>query len=32
MKYDVIHKANLGVIGPNPDLIKPGQPLVIPNI
>lgn len=30
MKYTVIHKANLGVIGPNPDIIKPGQRLVIP--
>lgn len=30
MKYDVIHKANLAVIGPNPDVIKPGQRLVIP--
>jgi len=30
MKYPVIHKANLKLIGPNPDLIKPGQPLVIP--
>ncbi|GEM_PF-816527 len=30
MKYKVIHKANLDVIGPNPDIIKPGQRLVIP--
>ncbi len=30
MKYDVIHKANLKIIGPNPDIIKPGQKLVIP--
>ena len=32
MKYDVIHKANLAKIGPNPNLIKPGQELVIPYI
>ena len=30
MKYKVIHQANLGIIGPNPDIIKPGQRLVIP--
>jgi LysM repeat protein len=30
MKYKVIHQANLKVIGPNPDIIKPGQRLVIP--
>ena len=30
MKYKVIHQANLKVIGPNPDVIKPGQRLVIP--
>ncbi|CAN5423547.1 hypothetical protein BH10ACI1_BH10ACI1_08460 [soil metagenome] len=30
MKYKVIHQANLQVIGPNPDIIKPGQRLVIP--
>lgn len=30
MKYDIIYKANIGVIGPNKDLIKPGQRLVIP--
>jgi len=30
MKYPVIHKANLAVIGPDPNLIKPGQRLVIP--
>lgn len=32
MKYDVIHKANLAKIGPNPNLIQPGQELVIPYI
>lgn len=30
MKYKVIHQANLQVIGPNPDIIKPGQRLLIP--
>ncbi len=30
MKYKAIHQANLQVIGPNPDIIKPGQRLVIP--
>ncbi len=30
MKYPVIHRANLAVIGPDPNLIKPGQRLVIP--
>lgn len=30
MKYPIIHKANLAVIGPNPDVIKEGQRLVIP--
>lgn len=30
MKYKVIHQANLSVIGPNPDVIKPGQRLIIP--
>ncbi|MBX7169576.1 MAG: LysM peptidoglycan-binding domain-containing protein [Pyrinomonadaceae bacterium] len=30
MKYTVIHKANLGVIGPDPNVIKPGQKLIIP--
>lgn len=30
MKYKVIHQANLQVIGPNPDKIKPGQRLMIP--
>lgn len=30
MKYDVIHKANLETIGPDPNIIKPGQKLVIP--
>lgn len=30
MKYDVIHKANLQTIGPNPNIIKPGQQLIIP--
>ncbi len=30
MKYKVIHQANLRIIGPNPDIIKPGQRLVIP--
>lgn len=29
-KWDVIYKANIGTIGPNPDLIIPGQQLVIP--
>lgn len=32
MKYDIIHKANLGVIGPDPDLIEPNQKLEIPYI
>lgn len=32
MKYDVIHKANLGLIGPDPNLIKPNQRLEIPYI
>lgn len=32
MKYDVIHKANLGVIGPDPNVIKPDQRLEIPYI
>ena len=30
MKYDVIHKANLKIIGPDANKIKPGQRLVIP--
>lgn len=30
MKYKIIHQANLQVIGPNPDIIKPGQRLIIP--
>jgi nucleoid-associated protein YgaU len=30
LKYDVIHKANLQTIGPNPNIIKPGQQLIIP--
>jgi hypothetical protein len=30
MKYDIIHKANLDVIGTNPNIIKPGQRLIIP--
>ena len=30
MKYKLIHQANLKVIGPNPDIIKPGQRLLIP--
>lgn len=30
MKYKIIHQANLRIIGPNPDIIKPGQRLVIP--
>lgn len=30
MKYKVIHQANLQIIGPNPDIIKPGQRLLIP--
>jgi nucleoid-associated protein YgaU len=30
MKYKVIHQANLRIIGPNPDIIKPGQRLLIP--
>ena len=30
MKYKVIHQANLQIIGPNPDIIKPGQRLIIP--
>lgn len=30
MKYPIIHKANLDVIGPDPNIIKPGQRLVIP--
>lgn len=30
MKYKVIHQANLKIIGPNPDIIKPGQRLLIP--
>jgi nucleoid-associated protein YgaU len=29
-KVDLIHQRNLAVIGPNKDLIKPGQRLVIP--
>ena len=29
-KWDVIYKRNIDQIGPNPDLIKPGQRLVIP--
>jgi hypothetical protein len=29
-KWEVIYKANIGEIGPKPDLIKPGQRLVIP--
>ncbi len=32
MKYPIIHKANLSVIGPNPDIIKPNQRLEIPYI
>lgn len=32
MKYPIIHKANLSVIGPNPDIIKPDQRLEIPYI
>ncbi|MEK7855209.1 MAG: LysM peptidoglycan-binding domain-containing protein, partial [Acidobacteriota bacterium] len=32
MKYTVIHKANLSVIGPNPDIIEPNQKLEIPYI
>lgn len=32
MKYDVIHKANLGVIGRDPNLIKPNQRLEIPYV
>lgn len=32
MKYKIIHQANLGVIGPNPDIIKPNQKLEIPYI
>lgn len=32
MKYDVIHKANLDVIGPNPDIIEVNQKLEIPYI
>ncbi len=30
MKYPIIHKANLKIIGPNPDIIRPGQELIIP--
>ena len=30
MKYKIIHQANLNVIGQNPDIIKPGQRLIIP--
>lgn len=30
MKYDLIHQANLSVIGPDPDVIEPGQRLRIP--
>lgn len=30
MKYPIIHEANLDVIGPDPNLIKPGQRLLIP--
>ena len=29
--YKKIYEANKDVIGPNPDLIKPGQRLTIPN-
>lgn len=29
-KWDVIYKRNIDQIGPNPDLIKPGQRLIIP--
>lgn len=32
MKYPVIHKANLAVIGPDPNIIKPNQRLEIPYI
>ncbi|MGD9563384.1 MAG: LysM peptidoglycan-binding domain-containing protein [Pyrinomonadaceae bacterium] len=32
MKYDVIHKANLSVIGPDANVIKPNQRLEIPYI
>jgi nucleoid-associated protein YgaU len=29
-KWDKIYQANKALIGPNPNLIKPGQKLVIP--
>lgn len=32
MQYKAIHQANMEVIGSNPDVIKPGQQLVIPNL
>ncbi len=32
MKYDVIHRANIAVIGPDPNIIKPNQRLEIPFI
>lgn len=32
MKYPIIHQANRTLIGPDPNVIKPGQPLVIPYI
>ena len=31
-KWKLIYEANKGTIGPNPDLIKPGQVLTIPEI
>lgn len=32
MKFGVIYMANRGVIGPNPNLIRPGQVLMIPTL